>query len=565
MAHAVCIFQPHSRPQPMRGDRLVWLFGDHRIFEKICTRPTQRKKEQLNFRPLGRLMSAPCRAVLSIGSKARGRFHRAAPAPPTPVRCRAKAAYSNQPRRSFRHGRSFHSSSICQVGQDPYKTLGVGTEATASEIKKAYYTLAKKYHPDTNKDAGSKDRFAEAQQAYGILSDPQKKQQFDTYGQAAFDQSGGFNPGAARDGGFSGFEGFSGFSGFTGPNGINLDDLFSAPFGGMGGAKSGRARGYEEIAYGDDIEIDASISFMDAAVGAKVNINISPLSNCNTCSGNGMKSGAKLAKCGRCGGTGTMLHVMQGGFQMGSVCETCLGRGTVVPRGGKCSTCHGDGVTREQKVITVDIPAGIDDKMRVKLVAEGDSPVITAGVKTHRKKGDLLVRVHVQPHAAFRRRGSDIMHTTSIPLTTAVLGGKVRIPTLEGDVDVVVPPGSGTGEGITMSGRGMPKIRGGSKGDLKIDFRVNMPKSLTPQQRSLLEALADAFEDRNCRRVEERKTGPASAPPTANERSSGAVNESSDKENDGFLRRAFRKITHQEDEKPKDDDEDEPKKASGSA
>lgn len=405
--------------------------------------------------------------------------------------------------------RNFSSSSPAQATKDPYATLGVGKNASASEIKKAYYALAKKYHPDTNKDASAKEKFTDAQSAYELLNDPQKKAAWDQFGAAAFDQGAGFDPGAA--GGGNPFAGagaggnpFSGFGGGFGAD-FNFEDLFGAF---TGGARRGRGRQspfQEEILVGENIEVQTNISFMDAAKGVTKNINITPLVQCGTCKGDGLKSGTSRQTCKRCNGTGTRVHVMQQGFQMASTCEACGGQGVTIPRGSECGTCHGNGVVRQKKSVQVDIPGGVDDGMRFRVSGEGDAPPtgMAANPKARSTRGDLYVFIRVAPDARFSRSGADVLYTASIPLTTALLGGEVTVPTLDGEVKVKVATGTGTGDKITLSGMGMKRLggRGPSSGDLRVEFKVNMPKYLSANQRTILEMLADEMGDKTAKRI----------------------------------------------------------------
>ncbi|KAK2608959.1 mdj1 protein precursor [Conoideocrella luteorostrata] len=402
--------------------------------------------------------------------------------------------------------RAFHSTNPVSQ-KDPYQALGVSKSASASEIKKAYYGLAKKYHPDTNKDSGAKEKFADIQSAYEILSDPQKKEQFDQFGAAGFDPSGA--PGGDPFGGgghpFSGFGAQGGFGG-----GFNFEDIFSAftgqqgPFG--GGRRGARSNPFQqEILVGDNIEVQASISFMEAAKGTAKTINITPLTACGTCTGSGLKAGTQRSPCKSCNGTGTRLHFMQGGFQMASTCGTCDGTGTSIPKGSECRTCSGNGVVRERKTITVDIPAGIEDGMRLRVDGAGDAPPTgkSADPNARTQRGDLYVFVRVAKDPKFSREGSNILYTANIPLTTALLGGQVNIPTLEGSVNVKIATGTNTGDKMTLTGMGMKRLgaRRGGSGDLRVEFRVNMPKYLSANQRTIVEMLADEMGDKTARRV----------------------------------------------------------------
>lgn len=386
--------------------------------------------------------------------------------------------------------------------KDPYQALGVSKSASASDIKKAYYGLAKKYHPDTNKDPKAKDTFAEIQSAYEVLSDPKKKEQYDQFGAAGFDPSAGGGPTGGDPFGGGGPFGFGGGQGF--PGGFGFEDLFNQAFGGGRGGRGGRSP-FQEPVMGDNIEVQTTITFLEAAKGTSKTINITPLVTCNTCHGNGLKEGAKRAACQSCGGSGTRVHFMSGGFQMASTCNTCSGSGTTVPKGSQCKSCRGEGVMRERKTLTVDIPGGIEDGMRLRVDGQGDAPALgaTGDANARGVNGDLYVFVRVAPDQKFRRAGSDILYTASIPFTTALLGGEITVPTLDGQVNVKVATGTSTGDKMTLTGMGMKKLSGrrGGSGDLKVEFRVNMPKYLSANQRTLVEMLADEMGDKNAKRV----------------------------------------------------------------
>lgn len=395
--------------------------------------------------------------------------------------------------------------------KDPYATLGVNSSASAGEIKKAYYGLAKKFHPDTNKDPTAKEKFSEIQSAYEILSDPQKKQQFDQFGAAGFDPSGGAgHPGGDPFAGGNPFHGFGGGGqgGFGG--GFNFEDLFSSftgqqgPFGGRAGGR-GSPFGGHEILVGDNVEVQASITFMEAAKGTSKTISLTPQVPCGTCDGKGMKPGTQKAACKSCNGTGSRLHFMRGGFQMASTCGSCEGTGQAIPRGSECRTCSGHGVVRDRTSITVDIPAGIEDGMRLRVDGAGDAPPTGkfADSSVRSQRGDLYVFVRVAKDPKFRREGSNILYTATIPLTTAMLGGQVTVPTLDGSVNVKVSTGTNTGDQMTLTGMGMKRLgaRKGGAGDLKVEFRVNMPKYLSANQRTLVEMLADEMGDKTAKRV----------------------------------------------------------------
>lgn len=469
---------------------------------------------------------------------------------------------------------NFHASPSHSAVADPYRTLGVDKNASAADIKKAYYGLAKKYHPDTNKEATAKEKFAAAQSAYEILSDEQKKKAYDSYGAAAFDSSGGFNPNAGAGpggnpfagggGGFGGFGGFGGAQGAGGFQDINFEDLFGAFTGGRrgrGGGGGGRNPLQEEILVGDNIEVQTNISFLDAARGVKKEINITPLVECGTCTGSGLKKGAKRAECKACGGTGQRVTSM-GGFHMSATCSACGGSGFAIPRGSSCSSCAGDGAVKERKTISIDIPGGVEDGMRLRVNGEGDAPLTGQAMSSgtiRGQKGDLYVLIRVASDPKFKRNGADILHTATLPLTTAVLGGEIKVPTLDGEVMVKVPTGSGTGDRVTLSGMGMKVLSGGrrsGKGDLKVEFKVSMPKYLSVNQRTILEMLADEMGDKNAKRV----INPGKIKEEVEREAGKRMGEAH--EGEGFMKSAWHNLTGQH--KHIKNEEDEKKKGSGS-
>ncbi|KAK3697971.1 mdj1 protein precursor [Vermiconidia calcicola] len=518
---------------------------------------------------------------------------------PPSSRWQARPRLHSNTRTNHDRIRNFHASPTSQATNDPYKALGVSSSASSGEIKKAYYGLAKKYHPDTNKDPKAKERFSEAQSAYELLTDSKKKEAWDQYGAAAFDSGAGFDPSGGAGAGpggnpFAGGNPFGGFGGAGGAQGFgadfNFEDLFSA-FAGQGGARRGR-RGaspfQEEVMVGENIEVQTQISFMDAAKGVQKDINITPMVQCKTCHGSGLKKGVNRAQCSTCEGTGTRVHFMQGGFQMASTCGSCGGTGTSAPRGAECGTCRGNGATRERKTVTVDIPGGVEDGMRLRVMAEGDHPSTgqAANPKANTQKGDLYVFIRVAPDSKFSRSGSDVLYTASIPLTTAILGGEINVPTLDGDVKVKVATGTGTGDKITLSGMGMKKLssRRGNNGDLRVEYKVQMPKYLSVNQRTIIEMLADEMGDKNAKRVmklnQYKEAPPASSSSDSEASSTSSSNPKTSKadehKNEGFLRNMWHNVTGQHEhpnEQPKKSEtnssdtqpqDEEPKKASGS-
>ncbi|KZT74882.1 hypothetical protein DAEQUDRAFT_720066 [Daedalea quercina L-15889] len=387
--------------------------------------------------------------------------------------------------------RAFHASSVRSAPKDPYQVLGVKKDASPAEIKKVYFSLARKYHPDTNPDKNAQEKFVEIQEAYDILKDEKKRAAYDKYGSAS--QQPGFDPNAFANasGGFEGFSQFGGFGGFSSRRGGGLGDIFEQLFNTSGGPFTGGRAAAHDVE-GNDITASVGVSFMEACKGTARNVEITPVVNCSSCSGTGLKPGAKRSTCATCGGTGEQSYVVSNGFHMSTTCNQCHGTGTVVPRGSQCGTCGGVGQVRMKKTVKVDVPAGVDDGMTIRVPSAGDAPVSGKG-----RAGDLLVRVRVSPSKVFQRQGANLHHEARIPLHTALLGGRVRVPTLDGDVDVRVPSGTQYGEEMVLKGRGVSSVISGTKGDLFVRFAVQLPRSLTPRQREILQLYADETEGRS--------------------------------------------------------------------
>ncbi|SPO27160.1 related to MDJ1 - heat shock protein [Ustilago trichophora] len=396
--------------------------------------------------------------------------------------------------------RTFSSSAARPAStKDPYSVLGVKKDADPKDIKRAYYGLAKKYHPDTNKEKGSKERFVEIQNAYDLLSDEKKRAAYDQYGttdgQPGFDPFGGGGSSPFGAGGFGGFQDFGGFS-----NAGNAGSIFESLFGAFGGGGRPGQRGpgfggagFAGEARGEDLETTINLSFEEACKGTKRKVVINPIERCGTCTGSGLKPGAKKSTCGTCNGTGTRTFVIQSGFQMATTCPSCGGAGSTVAPGDNCNTCDGIGRVRGRKEVEIDLPAGVDDGFRIRKDGFGDVPLSGAGTP-----GSLYVRINVAPSRIWRRQGSTLFYPATIPFHTAVLGGKVRVPTLDGPVEVRVPAGTQVGEEMILPGRGVPSpTRRGQKGDLMVQFEVSMPRSLTKRQREILQQYADEVEGRS--------------------------------------------------------------------
>lgn len=336
--------------------------------------------------------------------------------------------------------------------------------------------LAKKYHPDTNKSTNAKEKFVEIQEAYDILSDEQKRAAYDQYGHSAF--GGGTDaPGAGGfPGGFQGgFEGDFGFPGF------DPSSIFGNIFG--GGRTNQRASGGYGMK-GEPIATKITISFMEAVKGVVKNIQISPIIVCGTCKGSGAKPGFKAENCKACGGSGNQ-YFTQGAFHLVATCQVCGGKGKTVPPSGRCSTCSGEKRVRERRNVTVEIPAGIEDDSEIRIKDKGNQP-LEGGIP-----GDLFVHVKVQPSSTFKRQGADVHVDANVPFWMAALGGQVKIPTLDGDVELKVPTGSQPDEVLVMKRKGIKKLHSEDRGNQYVKLKVTLPKKMTTKQRKLLEEYAE--------------------------------------------------------------------------
>lgn len=458
-----------------------------------------------------------------------------------------------RPKRVQSHGRAaaapFHSSAQLRVA-DPYATLGVGKDASASDIKKTYYKLAKKYHPDINKEDGAEEKFHDIQGAYEILSDPEKKQQYDQFGSAAFDQNG-----EAAHGGFGGFGGGSPF-GQGGPFGggfssggfnVNFEDLFGSAFRGAG------QQSYATEFRGSNIELLKTITLKEAVFGIKnLKVDYSALDACNTCNATGLKKGKKKSSCSTCGGTGSQVHYSHAGYQMASTCSACDGSGVTINKADACGSCHGEGVSESSKSTEIDLPPGLLDGQALRLSGYGDSPRVTSGPGVHLRKGDLNVRIRIKQDPRYTIKGSDIIYNAEIPYTTAALGGVVEIPTIDGpSVRIRVSAGTETGKTASISGKGFP-IRNTveNRGDLIVTFKVKIPRPGSDAQIALLEALAEQLNDSTAKITGNWRTSSSDA-----KKNSGSVEEeskdhpSSLKKFENFVSDAFKKIVNKNDDK----------------
>ena len=353
--------------------------------------------------------------------------------------------------------------------RDYYEVLGLSKGASDDEIKKAYRKMAKENHPDLHPgDKACEERFKEINEAYEVLSDPDKKAKYDQYGHAAFDPSAGFGGGA----GFGDFgDIFGGFGGFG--------DIFGDIFGGGGARQSNAPR------KGESIRTNVSISFEEAAFGCKKDVTISRIEQCPDCKGSGAAPGTTPEVCPDCKGTGSVRTTQRTPFgmvQSNAPCSKCKGTGKIIHQ--PCPSCHGMGSVRKQHKINVTIPAGIDDGQTVSVRGQG-----SAGANGG-PAGELLVYVIVRPHARFERDGANVMLEQEISYVHAVLGGDIEVPTLDGNVKLSIPEGTQTGSVFRMRGKGIPYLRGSGRGDQFVSVKVAVPRNLTGSQKELLKQFA---------------------------------------------------------------------------
>ncbi|KAI8820588.1 uncharacterized protein EV422DRAFT_77333 [Fimicolochytrium jonesii] len=395
--------------------------------------------------------------------------------------------------------RSFHSTHVPRKAKrDAYKVLGVEKNATASDIKKAYYKLARDFHPDTSKDPSAKEKFIEVQEAYDILSDDSKRANYDNFGHAAFTGEQGPTGAGGFGGGFGG--GFNGFAGFGagggnpfGAGGIGpeiFEQLFGAGFGGPRSGAAGGRSGFDAVAR--PINVNMQVPFMDAAKGSKRSITFEAIQKCKPCSGSGLKPGEKLKRCSVCGGNGQISYV-RGGYHMSTMCDACGGAGSRIPPESKCNTCDGIGRVKGRRTVEIQIPPGSFDGLELRLQGQGNAPLEGDG-----RDGDLFVRLKVQEHHLFKRDGPNIKVEAEVPLEKALLGGSIRIPTIDGEVELTIPPGTQPMEQKRLKQRGVAKLDGrpGDRGDQYVTLRVKLPKHLTAEQRKLLEQAFGARSDK---------------------------------------------------------------------
>jgi molecular chaperone DnaJ len=349
--------------------------------------------------------------------------------------------------------------------RDYYEALGVSKNATEAELKKAFRRLAMKYHPDRNQgDSKAEESFKEAKEAYDILSDERKRAAYDQFGHAGVDASAAGGPG-----------------GPGGPGGFG--DIFDSVFGDIFG---GGTRGGERVYRGADLRYDLELNLEEAVAGTTIKIRVPKLVKCGSCDGSGAKKGSSPVNCPTCQGHG-QIRMQQGFFSVQQTCPQCRGQGKII--NNPCGTCRGQGRVRENKTISVKVPAGVDNGDRIRLSGEGE-----AG-ENRGPPGDLYVHVIVKEHPIFTRDSTDLHCDVPISFATACLGGELEVPTLDGRVKLKIPPEAQTGKLFRLRGKGVKSVRASSKGDLLCRIIVETPVNLNRKQKDLLQELEKSMQE----------------------------------------------------------------------
>lgn len=355
--------------------------------------------------------------------------------------------------------------------RDYYEVLGVAKNASEDEIKKAFRKLARKYHPDMNRDdpKAAEEKFKEANEAYEVLSDSSKRAQYDQFGHAAFDQASGGGPG-----GFSGGFGGGGFG-----------DIFDMFFGGSGGGFGGSRRPGPER--GNDLRYDLEIEFTEAAFGKEIEIDVPRMEECEVCHGSGAAPGTHPETCPQCKGTGQVQFTQNtpfGRMVNARTCDRCGGEGKIVH--APCKSCGGKGRKRARKKISVKIPAGVDNGSRIRVPNAGE-----AGMRGG-PAGDLYVYIFVKPHKLFKREGTEVICEVPITFVQAALGDEIEVPTLDGKVKLKIPEGIQSGTVLRMKGKGIASLRGQGRGDQHVKVKVLTPQKLNEKQKQMLRDFAES-------------------------------------------------------------------------
>ena len=364
--------------------------------------------------------------------------------------------------------------------RDYYEVLGVQKDASEDEIKKAYRKLAKANHPDLHPgDKECEERFKEINEAYEVLSDPDKRAKYDQFGHAAFDPSAG-GPGGAGFGGFGGFGDI-----FGGGFGDIFGDIFGGGFGGGQTQRSGPRRG-------DNLRVRLNITFEEAAFGCEKEINVGRVERCPDCKGTGCAPGTTPEVCPDCKGTGSVRTTQRTPFgmvQTSGACKKCGGRGKIIHQ--PCPRCGGRGAVRKNQTIKVKIPAGIDDGQTLNLRGKGNTGLDGGPA------GDLLITVFVKPHPLFERDGNSVLMEMPVSFAQAALGAEIEVPTIDGRVKLTIPEGTQPGSVFRLRGKGIPYLqsKGGGRGDQFVTVTVTVPKNMTAEQKERLRAYAEAMNE----------------------------------------------------------------------
>ena len=365
--------------------------------------------------------------------------------------------------------------------KDYYDILGVSKNSPADEIKKAYRKLAIKYHPDKNPDdKASEDKFKEAAEAYEVLSNPEKKQRYDQFGHAG--AQGGFG-GGYGGGGMNMEDIFSQFGDVFGGGGGGGGSPFDSFFGGGGQSSRGGRRAQR----GTNLRIKVKLTLEEIANGVEKKIKVNKQIVCNTCDGTGAKDKSSFSTCKTCNGSGAVRRVTNtilGQMQTTSTCPTCNGEGSTIS--AKCNTCHGDGVSRGEETISINIPAGVSEGMQLSMSGKGNAAP-RGGVP-----GDLIILVEETPHDSLKREGINIIYDLHVSFVDATLGASVEVPTIDGKARIKLEPGTQGGKILRLKGKGIPEVNSYHKGDQLIQINIWTPKILNNEERELLEKLKES-------------------------------------------------------------------------
>ena len=358
--------------------------------------------------------------------------------------------------------------------RDYYEVLGVEKNANADEIKKAYRKAAIKYHPDKNPgDKEAEEKFKEAAEAYDVLSNEEKRARYDRFGHA----------------GMSGAGGAGGFGGGFGGGGFSMEDIFSQfgdIFGGHFGGGFGGGRGSRSVNRGSDIRVRIKLSLAEIANGATKKIKVNKDIVCDKCGGSGAKDSSSHTTCSTCNGSGYVMTVQNtffGRMQSQSVCPTCGGEGKIIT--AKCSKCGGEGCVRDSEVIEINVPAGVGEGMALTVSGKGNA-ARRGGIN-----GDLIVVIEEEHNPELVRDGNNLIHNLNITIVTAILGGEVEVPTIDGKAKIKIAPGTHSGKVLRLRGKGIPDVNGYGRGDIMVVVDITIPTSLTSEEKELVKKLAD--------------------------------------------------------------------------